>query len=99
MSVDAPLESHVSSGDAPQKLELPDERMRPDHQVAFEEMRTRLEEAMQKLPDAYRQAVLLRNVKQLDYDQIADLLHCAVGTVKSRINRGREILRQALGWE
>ncbi|MGN0867163.1 MAG: RNA polymerase sigma factor [Oligosphaeraceae bacterium] len=99
MSVDAPLESHVSSGDAPQRLELPDERMRPDHQVAFEEMRDRLEKAMQTLPDAYRQAVLLRNVKQLDYDQIAALLHCAVGTVKSRINRGREILRQALGWE
>ncbi len=99
MSVDAPLESHVSSGDAPQKLELPDERMRPDHQVAFEEMRDRVEKAMMALPEAYRQAVLLRNVKQLDYDQIASLLHCAVGTVKSRINRGREILRQALGWE
>ena len=51
---------------------------------------------MKSLPDVYRQAVLLRNVKQLDYEQIAQILHCAVGTVKSRINRGRELLRQAL---
>ena len=96
ISVDAPLDTHDSSDDGTLKLELSDDRMIPDRQVAFNEMRDRLEAAMKELPESYRQAVLLRNVKQLDYEQIAEILHCAVGTVKSRINRGREILRQAL---
>lgn len=96
ISVDAPLDTHESSDEGNLKLELSDERMIPDRQVAFNEMRDRLNVAMKALPESYRQAVLLRNVKQLDYDQIAEILHCAVGTVKSRINRGREILRQAL---
>ena len=96
ISVDAPLEPKNSSGDAPLKMELPDDRMIPDREVAFVELRDRTEAAMKSLPEVYRQAVLLRNVKQLDYEQIAQILHCAVGTVKSRINRGRELLRQAL---
>ncbi len=96
ISLDAPVEAHDSSGDGPAKLELPDKGMTPDREVAYEEMRQRVEAAMAALPESYRQAVLLRNVKQLDYDEIAAILHCAVGTVKSRINRGRELLRQAL---
>ena len=51
---------------------------------------------MATLPESYRTAVMLRNVQQLDYEEIAKILDCAVGTVKSRINRGRELLRQAL---
>ena len=49
---------------------------------------------MQRLPESYREAVLLRNVKQLDYEQIARILNCAIGTVKSRISRGRDLLRE-----
>lgn len=97
LSVDAPVQMHNGSGDGPPRMELPDDSMRPDREVAFVELRDRVEKAMATLPEVYRQAVLLRNVKQLDYDQIAALLNCAVGTVKSRINRGRELLRKALG--
>ncbi len=97
LSVDAPIQMHNGSGDGPSRMELPDDSMRPDREVAFVELRDRVEKAMATLPEVYRQAVLLRNVKQLDYDQIAALLNCAVGTVKSRINRGRELLRKALG--
>lgn len=96
ISIDAPLEGHDSSSDGPLKLELPDKAPTPDNEVAYEEMRRRVDAAMAALPESYRQAVLLRNVKQLEYDEIATILNCAVGTVKSRINRGRELLRQAL---
>ena len=95
ISVDAPLEN--VSGDSELRMDLPDHRMSPDQQLAYDELRRRTEEAMSQLPESYRTAVLLRKVKELDYDQIAQLLHCAVGTVKSRINRGRELLRQKLG--
>jgi RNA polymerase sigma-70 factor (ECF subfamily) len=54
-----------------------------------------LREAMQSLPDALRTAVLLRDIQELTYQEIADRLELPEGTVKSRINRGRtELARQ-----
>ena len=54
-----------------------------------------LREAMQSLPDALRTAVLLRDIQELTYQEIADRLALPEGTVKSRINRGRtELAKQ-----
>jgi RNA polymerase sigma factor (sigma-70 family) len=54
-----------------------------------------LREAMNELPDTLRTAVLLRDIRELTYQEIADALHLPEGTVKSRINRGRtELARQ-----
>ena len=93
-SIDAPLSN--DDGDDGLRLELPGTDAPPSEQAAYAELRERLEQAMAQLPESYRTAVMLRNVQQLDYDEIARILNCAVGTVKSRINRGREMLRQAL---
>ena len=94
VSIDAPLPN--SDGDESLRLELPAADASPSEQAAFADLRERLEAAMASLPESYRTAVMLRNVQQLDYEEIAKILDCAVGTVKSRINRGRELLRQAL---
>ena len=94
VSIDAPL---PNSDGGSLRLDPPDRTPPPDVELANRELRRRAEEAMQRLPESYRTAVLLRNLRHLDYDQIAEILHCAVGTVKSRINRGREILREAIG--
>lgn len=94
ISIDAPLPN--AEGDESLRLELPSSEAPPDEQLAFAELRERVEKAMAQLPESYRTAVMLRNVQQLDYEEIAKILDCAVGTVKSRINRGRELLRQAL---
>lgn len=54
-----------------------------------------LREAMSKLPDTLREAVLLRDIREWSYQEIADHLALPEGTVKSRINRGRtELARQ-----
>ena len=54
-----------------------------------------LREAMQSLPDTLRTAVLLRDIRELTYQEIAEQLALPEGTVKSRINRGRtELARQ-----
>jgi RNA polymerase sigma-70 factor (ECF subfamily) len=54
-----------------------------------------LREAMNELPESLRTAVLLRDIRELTYQEIADSLHLPEGTVKSRINRGRtELARQ-----
>ena len=48
-----------------------------------------VESAVHKLPEEFREAVLLRDLKGLAYEEIAKIIECPVGTVKSRVNRGR----------
>ena len=66
--------------------------------VAALEQRDRvalLRQALAELPDTLRTAVLMRDIQELSYQEIADRLHLPEGTVKSRINRGRtELARQ-----
>jgi RNA polymerase sigma-70 factor (ECF subfamily) len=58
--------------------------------------RLALDDALAALPEDYRGAVVLRDVGDLDYAEIADVLGVPVGTVKSRIARGRRLLAQEL---
>ncbi|MBR6471054.1 MAG: sigma-70 family RNA polymerase sigma factor [Victivallales bacterium] len=94
VSIDAPLPN--SDEDDGLRLELPGRDAAPSEQTAYMDLLERTERAMAALPESYRTAIMLRNVQELDYEEIAKILDCAVGTVKSRINRGRELLRQAL---
>jgi RNA polymerase sigma-70 factor (ECF subfamily) len=55
-----------------------------------------IQEALQELPPDYREAVILRDMEDLDYQEIAGALKTGVGTVKSRIARGRALLRERL---
>ncbi len=51
---------------------------------------------MHELPRKFREVLVLRNVDNLSYEEIAQALECSVGTVKSRIARAREALRKSL---
>jgi RNA polymerase sigma-70 factor (ECF subfamily) len=55
-----------------------------------------LKAALDALPDEYRVAVLMSDVEDFTYDEIAGILGCPVGTVRSRIHRGRNLLRTHL---
>ncbi len=55
-----------------------------------------LKAALDALPDDYRVAVLMADVEEFSYDEIAEILECPVGTVRSRIHRGRNLLRTHL---
>ncbi len=52
--------------------------------------------ALEQLPEEYRWAVLLVDVEEFSYQEIADILNCPIGTVMSRINRGRRMLARLL---
>jgi RNA polymerase sigma-70 factor (ECF subfamily) len=56
-----------------------------------------IDEAMATLPAEFRAAVVLRDLCQLDYAEIAEVLQIPAGTVRSRIARGRAVLARALG--
>jgi RNA polymerase sigma-70 factor (ECF subfamily) len=65
-------------------------------QDALASGREDLERALGALPEVFRTAVVLRDVEELSYAEIAEVLDVPVGTVMSRIHRGRTLLREAL---
>jgi RNA polymerase sigma factor (sigma-70 family) len=61
-----------------------------------EELSANMQAALAELPDEYRWAVLLADVEELTYREISDVLDCPIGTVMSRLNRGRRMLERRL---
>jgi len=55
-----------------------------------------IEQALTRINPVFREAVVLRDIEDLNYDEIAEILQISIGTVKSRITRGREALRTQL---
>ena len=68
----------------------------PFEQAADHEARALVEQALEKLNPKFRAAVVLRDIEDLSYEDIAAVLEVSLGTVKSRIMRGREALRKIL---
>ena len=64
--------------------------------MALDQRKRLLMEGLQSLPQRERAAVVLRDIEDLNYDDIAAVLEVSLGTVKSRIMRGREALRKIL---
>jgi RNA polymerase sigma-70 factor (ECF subfamily) len=58
--------------------------------------REQIHEAIDKLPDAYREIVVLRDLEGFSYHEIATVLNCPAGTVMSRLGRARGKLREVL---
>ena len=85
-----------SLNDEEVQLEVPDTAPSPQEQAERSELRQQIEAGLQALTPDHRQVLLLREMHQLSYDEIAQTLDVDVGTVKSRINRGRKQLRNFL---
>jgi RNA polymerase sigma-70 factor, ECF subfamily len=77
--------------DAP--IEIPDPGDAPEHVLEREEVSEAVQDALLELPFDQRQAVVLSDLYGYHYDEIAEMTASSVGTVKSRIHRGRERLR------
>ena len=75
---------------------LVDERETPFDNMAHEEVRARVEDALRKVPEPYRTAVILRDLEDMSYEEIAEITQVSLGTVKSRITRGRDALKRRL---
>ncbi len=95
VSIDAPLDG-TDDPDA-KRLDVVEGRLAPDEKASLDELEQRALAELDNLPELYRQALMLRNVDELSYEDIADLLGCKLGTIKSRIARAREELRKRLG--
>jgi RNA polymerase sigma-70 factor (ECF subfamily) len=68
----------------------------PYDRAAQMQLRTRVEAALAKLPEVFREVVVLREIEGFGYEEIAQVLNVNIGTVKSRLTRGRAALRELL---
>jgi RNA polymerase sigma-70 factor (ECF subfamily) len=68
----------------------------PLEQFAHTEIQRRVEEELRKVPEPYRTTVILRDLEEMSYEEIAEITDVSLGTVKSRLTRGREALKQRL---
>jgi RNA polymerase sigma-70 factor, ECF subfamily len=75
---------------------LSDSSKSPLDNIYDSELRDRVEMELRAVPEPYRTTVILRDIEELSYEEIAEVLGISLGTVKSRLMRGREALRKRL---
>lgn len=93
-SLDAPVSEE---NDAPLSAGLAsDEGLNPERQALARERELALHTALKSLSRPYREVIVLRDIEGLSYEEVAATLDLNVGTVKSRLNRGRSELRRRL---
>ncbi|WP_369282076.1 RNA polymerase sigma factor [Oscillibacter sp. GMB15532] len=86
----------VSLDDGELSLNIPDDRLTPHEEAEQSELREAIRSGLKTLPDDYRAVLVLRELHQLSYQEISTALDVDLGTVKSRINRGRKRLCEFL---
>jgi len=101
IALDAPCRSNSGRGDSEGNAPtfastLADHADSPFDHAAQQETRERVEEALRQVPEAFRAVLVLREIEGFAYEEIAEILHVNLGTVKSRLMRGRAALRSAL---
>jgi RNA polymerase sigma-70 factor (ECF subfamily) len=94
-SLDAPTNS--DGGEEGPVREVADSSFEPAKMLAKVEMDAQIQEALSKLPDKMRTVVVLHDIEGLQYEEIAEVVHCPLGTVKSRLFNARAALREHLG--
>jgi RNA polymerase sigma-70 factor (ECF subfamily) len=77
--------------------DIPDYQADPASQVLSREIEGHLQTALDSLSPDFRTAVVLCDIEGLSYEEIAETMRCSIGTVRSRVHRGRKQMRKVLG--
>jgi len=78
------------------KLVLADDGQSPYEAAMHAEVQARIENELREVPEPFRTTVILRDIEELSYEEIAEIMQTSLGTVKSRLTRGRDALRKRL---
>ncbi len=78
------------------EFQPPDKRILPDAELVEDERSQVIARAIASLPEKYRVPVILRDVEGKTYDEISEIMELGLGTTKSRISRGRALLKEKL---
>lgn len=90
VSIDQPI------GDEENYINIKDEDLTPDIELISKERKNIINEAIDSLPENYKEIIELRHKKELDYKEIADILELPLGTVKAHLFRARKALYEVL---
>ncbi len=90
--IDQVYESMIEQGEKAERAE----RDNPETLLISQLMDEEVEEALKKLPEEYRTAIVLVDIEELSYEEAAKVMDCAIGTIRSRVSRGRRMLQVAL---
>lgn len=92
------ISMHADQSDPDDReFEIEDSVILQDEQLHQKMSVGELEKALMKLNDDFREVIVLRDIQQLTYEEIAEITDTAMGTVKSRINRARQQLQSLIG--
>lgn len=94
-SLDQPF-SAGGDGGADVTLEIPDFEANPEQMLLCDTLDEKLQTALNTLPTDFRMAVILSDVEGLCYEEISEIMNCSLGTVRSRLHRGRKLMRNRL---
>lgn len=90
------LEREKDNGDGTYQMEITDNTNTPEEILDKKETRHMIQDAINQLNQEHREIIVLRDIEGFTYQEIADILKCSEGTVKSRISRARGNLKQLL---
>lgn len=82
--------------DGSYELQIESKRLSPEQEREISEWRKEIESVVKCLPQGYRELILLRHSQDLSYDEIAEITNLPLGTVKNRLFRAREMMRDML---
>jgi RNA polymerase sigma-70 factor (ECF subfamily) len=82
--------------DEAMQLALTDRHESPFENVAHREVQLRVDAELRRVPEPYRTTLILRDLEEMSYEEIAEILQVSLGTVKSRLTRGRQALKKLL---
>lgn len=83
-------------GDSDKEFDIPDDESLPEDEVLDKEKSAVITRAIASLPEKYRLPLVLREVEEKSYDEVAEILDLSQGTLKSRLSRGRGLLKEKL---
>jgi RNA polymerase sigma-70 factor (ECF subfamily) len=86
--------SHIGSEE--KDMDFPDRTQKTEQPIEGEFDEHQIQRAIQKLPEHFRTAIILRDIQELSYEEISNIINAPLGTVKSRINRARLRLQEEL---
>lgn len=92
LSIDKPMKTK----DGEMEMQLPDESAGTDRNIIRKQRQKIVRNAIENLPEKYRQVIQLRHMEEKSYQEIAEVLDLPLGTVKAHIFRARELLYKAL---
>ena len=83
-------------GEEEKDFQPADNKPHPEEDTLSSEKLLMIQKAISALPDKYRAPIILREIQELTYEEVAEVLGLGLGTTKSRISRGRGMLRERL---